>query len=74
MAPVDSGTVRVRVFPWGRVWVDGEVAGSVPPILEVKLQPGAHVVAVGREAPADSKRVSVVAGQEHIVSFDLEGW
>jgi serine/threonine protein kinase len=69
-----SGTIRVRVFPWGRVWVDGEVVGSVPPILELKLQPGAHVVAVGREAPAHSQEVSVVAGRESTLSFDLEGW
>jgi eukaryotic-like serine/threonine-protein kinase len=73
-ASAEPGTVRVRVFPWGRVWVDGKVVGSVPPILEVKVQPGVHVVAVGREAPAHSQEVTVVAGRERTLSFDLEDW
>jgi serine/threonine protein kinase len=63
---------RVKVFPWGRVWVDGKLQGSVPPILEVNLSPGNHEIAVGHERPMESRSVSLQPGTT-LVSFDLEG-
>jgi eukaryotic-like serine/threonine-protein kinase len=67
-------TLRVKIFPWGRVWVDGAVVGAVPPILALRLPPGRHTVAVGREAPADSREISLVPGETRAVSFDLKWW
>ncbi|HKP57057.1 MAG TPA: hypothetical protein VJV78_10065, partial [Polyangiales bacterium] len=67
-----GATARVKVFPWGRVWVDGKLQGSVPPILEVNLTPGNHEIAVGHERPMESRSVSLQPGTT-LVSFDLEG-
>jgi serine/threonine-protein kinase len=67
-----GAVARVKVFPWGRVWVDGKLQGSVPPILEVNLTPGTHEIAVGHERPMETRSVSLQAGTT-LVSFDLEG-
>jgi hypothetical protein len=67
-----SAKVRVKVFPWGRVWIDGKVRGSVPPILEVMLAPGNHEVAVGHEQPVQKRKISLSAGANELLSFDLE--
>jgi hypothetical protein len=64
----------VKVFPWGRVWIDGKVRGSVPPILETKLDPGTHTVGVGHEAATETQSITVSAGESQLISFDLEGW
>jgi serine/threonine protein kinase len=68
-----SAVARVTVFPWGRVWVDGKLQGSVPPILEVNLSPGTHEIAVGHERPMESRSIDLQAGTTKLVSFDLEG-
>jgi eukaryotic-like serine/threonine-protein kinase len=70
---VAAATLRVKAFPWGRVWIDGEVRGSVPPILEVRLPPGKHTVAVGRDAPSETRNVTLRAADERLISFELEG-
>jgi hypothetical protein len=67
-----TAKVRVKVFPWGRVWVDGKVRGSAPPILEVVLSPGPHEIAVGQEKPIETKKVSLAADEVKMVAFDLE--
>jgi serine/threonine-protein kinase len=69
----NNAVARVRVFPWGRVWVDGKLQGSVPPILEVNLSPGAHEIAVGHERPMESRSVTLSPGATQLVAFDLEG-
>jgi len=72
--PAGSGTLRVKVFPWGRVWIDGKVRGSVPPILETKLDPGAHTIGVGHETPSQTRNITLSAGESQLIAFDLEGW
>jgi serine/threonine protein kinase len=67
-----SAKVHVRVFPWGRVWIDGKLRGSAPPILEVELSPGSHEIGVGHEKPIETKKVSLAAAEDKSVSFDLE--
>ncbi|HKU36731.1 MAG TPA: serine/threonine-protein kinase [Polyangiales bacterium] len=70
--PTRGGALaRVKVFPWGRVWVDGKLEGSVPPILEVNLPPGTHEIAVGHEQPLERRNVNFGPGTT-LVSFDLE--
>jgi serine/threonine protein kinase len=69
----NNAIAKVKVFPWGRVWVDGKLQGSVPPILEVNLSPGPHEIAVGHERPMESRSVSLAPGATQLVAFDLEG-
>jgi len=69
----NNAIAKVKVFPWGRVWVDGKLQGSVPPILEVNLTPGPHEIAVGHERPMESRSVSLAPGATQLVAFDLEG-
>lgn len=72
-AAKNSAIAKIKVFPWGRVWVDGKLQGSVPPILEVNLTPGPHEIAVGHERPMESRNVSLAPGATQLLSFDLEG-
>jgi len=67
-----TAKVRVRVFPWGRVWIDGNLRGSAPPILVAELSPGTHDIAVGHEKPIETKRVTLDANEDEVVAFDLE--
>lgn len=69
----NTAIAKVKVFPWGRVWVDGKLQGSVPPILEVNLTPGPHEIAVGHERPMESRNVNIAPGATQLLSFDLEG-
>lgn len=69
-----AATVRVKVFPWGRVWVDGRMRGAVPPILSVKLSAGTHTVAVGHDKPGESRVVTLAPGDNQLISFDLGSW
>jgi serine/threonine protein kinase len=67
-----TAKVRVRVFPWGRVWIDGKLRGSAPPILVAELSPGTHQIAVGHEKPIETKQVTLDANDDEVVAFDLE--
>jgi eukaryotic-like serine/threonine-protein kinase len=69
-----KATLRVKVFPWGQVWIDGVSRGSVPPMLEAKVSPGKHIVAVGRDVPVRTRTVTVSARQQEVLSFDLSTW
>jgi serine/threonine-protein kinase len=43
-------TVRFSVAPWGRVYIDGRSAGVSPPLKQLKLAPGTHLVEIRNEA------------------------
>jgi len=63
------GSVRVElVGGWGNVIVDGELKGTVPPVLFIKLSPGSHEVEIQNPAAGIQKRkVTVVAGKTVVV-------
>ncbi|MBI2305872.1 MAG: serine/threonine protein kinase [Rhodocyclales bacterium] len=44
-APAD-GRVRLAIAPWGEVVVDGKPAGVSPPLMELRLPPGKHVIEI----------------------------
>jgi len=60
-AAAPDGQLRVVVFPYGSVRVDGEPRGSSP--LTLTLPSGPHVIEYGREQPDRSAHVTVIAGQ-----------
>jgi hypothetical protein len=59
-APAD-GQLRVIVFPYGSVSIDGEARGSSP--LTLSLPAGPHVIEYGAERPENAAHVTVIAGQ-----------
>ena len=42
----DQGTVRLRIDPWGEVFVNGRTVGVSPPLKQVKLAPGKYKIEV----------------------------
>jgi serine/threonine-protein kinase len=45
-APKPTGRVVMAVTPWGEVIVDGRKRGLSPPLTELRLAPGSHVVEI----------------------------
>jgi eukaryotic-like serine/threonine-protein kinase len=45
-APAHAGRLAFAVTPWGEVYVDGRRRGISPPLRELKLSPGKHVVEI----------------------------
>jgi len=59
-----SGTLRIAISPWGNVEVDGQAAGTSPPLNELTLPEGRHQIVVRNgDLPALSVTVNVTAGQ-----------
>jgi serine/threonine-protein kinase len=40
------GRLSLAVTPWGVVYVDGRRRGISPPLTEIKLAPGKHIVEI----------------------------
>ena len=63
-APLPTGTVRLEVSPWGRVFVGRKSVGVTPPLTQLTLPQGKHVIIIRNEdAPAYTQTVEVKAGQ-----------
>jgi serine/threonine protein kinase len=56
-APAGRAVVRIRVQPFGYVYVDGTLVGASPPMREVAVSPGKHRI----EARNDAAHPPVVA-------------
>jgi eukaryotic-like serine/threonine-protein kinase len=64
MAVKGRGVVRLAVSPWGQVEVDGVAAGSAPPLTELTLNEGKHLITIrNADFPAFSTTVTVAPGQ-----------
>jgi serine/threonine-protein kinase len=64
MAAAPTGTVRIAVSPWGQVEVNGAAAGTTPPLNELSLPEGKHLITVrNTDFPPYSVSVTVSAGQ-----------
>ncbi|NKI96906.1 serine/threonine-protein kinase [Rhizobacter sp. SG703] len=61
---VATGVVRLAISPWGQVEVDGKSVGTAPPLNELTLAEGRHVVTIRNDDfPPYSSTVNVVPGQ-----------
>ncbi len=57
-----TGTVRLAISPWGEVEVDGKPVGTTPPLTQLSLPPGRHLVTVhNADFPPHSVTVQVDA-------------
>jgi eukaryotic-like serine/threonine-protein kinase len=63
-APQAQGIVRLAVSPWGAVEVDGAPAGTTPPLTELTLAEGKHLITIrNADFPPFSTTVTVTPGQ-----------
>jgi serine/threonine-protein kinase len=70
--PAKIARLRVKVKPWGDVFIDGKFVGQTP-LAAQKLPPGKHSIRVrnndsGREK---TRTVTLDAGADQLVRFDL---
>ena len=48
-APAATGTLQLAISPWGQVEVDGNPAGTTPPLTRLTLTEGSHTITVRNE-------------------------
>ena len=59
-----QGVVRLAVSPWGQVEVNGIAAGNAPPLTELSLNEGKHLITIrNADFPPFSTTVTVTPGQ-----------
>ncbi|HEX5357716.1 MAG TPA: serine/threonine-protein kinase [Aquabacterium sp.] len=46
VVPQANGTLKLAISPWGEVLVDGRAVGVAPPLHQLSLSPGAHVITI----------------------------
>jgi len=66
-----TGTVRLEVRPEGEIFVNGKRVGRAPPMRELNLTPGQHVIVATH---ADNRKEWIIdldAGESVILNFDL---
>ena len=51
--PIKSGQpitenrlVNIKVIPWGEMYLDGKMVGVTPPLHQLTLAPGAHIIEI----------------------------
>ncbi|MGH8745954.1 MAG: hypothetical protein ACREUK_05635 [Burkholderiales bacterium] len=58
------GTIRLAIAPWGRVIVDGKERGVSPPLRELEVPLGEHIVEIRNTTfPSHVAKVEVTAGE-----------
>lgn len=66
-APV-TGSVQLAISPWGQVEVDGQAAGTTPPLTRLTLKEGTHSITVRNEDfPPHTVSVQVQADKPVVV-------
>lgn len=57
-----AGRVRLAIAPWGEIFVDGKSAGVSPPLTELLLPPGKHVIEIRNATfPVRKQTIDVTA-------------
>lgn len=52
--------LNIKVLPWGEIFLDGKMVGVTPPLHQIKLSPGAHVIEI-RHPSYTSKTIQISA-------------
>ena len=61
-----KGTLKLAINPWGEVLVDGHSMGVAPPLNQLTLPPGEHVITI-RNGDAPDFRQTVVVRADKVV-------
>jgi len=63
--PPAPATLRLTIVPWGEVFVDGKSHGVSPPLRQVSLSPGKHLVVVQNTSlPPHTEQVDLKPGEQ----------
>jgi class 3 adenylate cyclase len=58
-------TLRLAIVPWGEVFVDGKSHGVSPPLREVSLSPGKHLIVVQNTSlPPHTEQIDLKPGEQ----------
>jgi non-specific serine/threonine protein kinase len=72
-APVDMGTVALRVTPWGNVRVNRSPVGSTPPLTQLNLPEGQHQIEISNpNGSTVTKLVNVTKGETAVLSHKFD--
>ncbi|MFH1808474.1 MAG: serine/threonine-protein kinase [Pseudomonadota bacterium] len=71
MAATGNGHLRVNVWPWARVFIDGAYVDTTPFMRALPLAPGRHVVELRNEHFRDERRV-VEIEPDRTITFNIE--
>lgn len=67
--PVPTGTVKLAISPWGSVFVGRKAMGVTPPLNQLTLPQGKHVITIRNDDfPPYSRTIEVKPGQTVSVS------
>jgi hypothetical protein len=77
VAPVADGLLRIVVYPYADVSVDGKAVGTSPPLPPLKLSAGTHTIELSHPTykpllktvtvrPGETTRLEVTLGQEAV--------
>ncbi len=61
------GTLKLAISPWGEVLVDGRPAGVAPPLNQLSLTPGPHVITIRNGDSPDFRRTIDVRSDKVVV-------
>ncbi|QEY16733.1 serine/threonine protein kinase [Cellvibrio sp. KY-GH-1] len=61
-APVITSerTLNIKVQPWGEIFIDGKMAGVIPPLRQLKIAPGEHKLEIRHPSYA-TKSITISA-------------
>jgi serine/threonine-protein kinase len=63
-----TGSVQLAISPWGQVEVNGQPAGTAPPLTRLTLNEGTHSITVRNEDfPPHTVTVQVLADKPVVV-------
>ena len=64
-APPAPATLRLTIVPWGEVFVDGKSHGVSPPLRQLSLIPGKHLIVVQNTSlPPHTEHVDLKPGEQ----------
>lgn len=66
-------TVKLDIQPWGEIWTDGVRHGASPPLRELQLEPGRHVITVrNADLPPYHATLTVREGHPAVITHFFE--
>lgn len=66
--PPASATLRLTIIPWGEVFVDGKSRGVSPPMRQISVSPGKHLIVVQNTSlPPHTEQVDLKPGEQFTI-------